>query len=564
MDEVIKEKKITFKERLKNAVLKIGNVFKDYPVTLGCIVVIAAIASVIVDCDFNTDLCEKIILFLGAYSVQALFTEEFFREKKIERIIGYAVAAPISAFLVYIAMYDEDGLFGMSLSKTEELFASIYCCYFAVLVCASLYHMYKSQEETFESYCLKSFCGLLQTTVVYGLFAGGLAIIVLIFDKLIFHTDSFLERLEIFLAGGIYVPAMLLVLSGKKPEVGKFAKICVLYVLEPMLVLTMAIIYIYIGKIFITNDIPSNSVFTIITCLFAAGMVIWTLACGIGEDNIFCRTAKILPFIFIPCIILQAWSILIRIGDYGFTPDRYLGVLLVIFELAYMVLYTVRTVFKKDSVALILWVATAMLIVGLLVPYLNYASVCIRSQAKRLKNVTIDQSLKDSEYSGTAGSAYRVINGKCGWRGEEAAEEMFTKSEREILSSCYATSDYYYVQTRYYLDGSNEINSLNIAEYSLLTAVSGRSKDTGSSKIELTSGSQTVFSADLPQFIEDIKAYGRKRAASSKYISFELEQYGMIRLDDRHDLVLTHFTANYDSEKDELEYLNIDGYLLEK
>ena len=36
---------------------------------------------------------------------------------------------------------------------------------------------------------------------------------------------------------------MLLVLSGKKPEVGKFAKICVLYVLEPMLVLTMAIIY---------------------------------------------------------------------------------------------------------------------------------------------------------------------------------------------------------------------------------------------------------------------------------------------------------------------------------
>ena len=82
--------------------------------------------------------------------------------------------------------------------------------------------------------------------------------------------------------------------------------------------------------------------------------------------------------------------------------------------------------------------------------------------------------------------------------------------------------------------------------------------------MDLTSDGQTVYSADLSQFTEDIKAYGQKRAASSKYISFGLEQYGKIRLDERHDLVLTHFSANYDSEKDELEYLNIDGYLLER
>jgi hypothetical protein len=63
---------------------------------------------------------------------------------------------------------------------------------------------------------------------------------------------------EIFLAGGIYVPAMLLVMSGKKGGVGKFAKACVLYVLEPMLILAMAIIYVYIVKIFVTNDIPST------------------------------------------------------------------------------------------------------------------------------------------------------------------------------------------------------------------------------------------------------------------------------------------------------------------
>ncbi len=564
MDEAVKEKRPAFIERLKKAIIKIGNVFKDYPVTLGCIVVIAAITSVIVDCSFDTYLCEKAIVFLAAFSVQALFTEEFFANKLAARIAGYIIAAPISAFLVYLSDFTGDYFLGMPRDKAEEIFLYIYISYFVCLICASLYHMYKRQNETFESYCLKTFCGLIQTSVVYGLFAGGLAIIILIFDNLIFDTDSLLERVEIFLAGGIYVPAMLLVLSGKKPEVGKFAKICVLYVLEPMLILTMAIIYIYIVKIFVSDGIPSNSVFTIITCLFAAGMVIWTLACGIGEDNFFCRTAKILPFIFIPCIILQAWSILIRIADYGFTPQRYLCIMIVIFELIYMVLYFIRAVWKKDSVALIMWVAALLVVTGLIVPRLNYASVCLRSQLKRLEGVTVNEELKDSDIAGTVGSAFRSISYDCGWRGDEALDEMFTASERAILRECYGKSYDYYRQTSYYLSADNDIINLDISEYSLLTAVSGRQKNFRNAGMDLTSDGQTVYSADLSQFTEDIKAYGQKRAASSKYISFELEQYGKIRLDERHDLVLTHFSANYDSEKDELEYLNIDGYLLER
>ncbi|MCR5324088.1 MAG: DUF4153 domain-containing protein [Lachnospiraceae bacterium] len=563
MDETIKDKKTLFKERIKTAILKIGNVFKDYPVTLGCIVVIAAIAAVIVDCDFNTDFCEKILLFLGAYSVQALFTEECLSKKLAFRIAGYAAAIPISAFLVYIAWYKEDYLFNVKFDKVEEIVVCVYCSYFVVLGCATLYHMYRRQEETFESYCLKSFFGLLQTTVIYGLFAGGLAIIVLIFDKLIFHTDSFLERLEIFLAGGIYVPALLLVLSGKKSDIGKFSRICVLYVLEPMLILTMAIIYIYIIKIFVSDSIPSNSVFEIITCLFAAGMVIWTLACGIGEDNVFCRIARILPFAFIPCIILQAWSVLIRIADYGYTPQRYVGILLVIFEMIYMVLYTIRFVLKKDSVALILWVAAAMLVIALLFPYFNYASVCIRSQTKRLSGITINEQLKESEQSGTVGSAYRIIKNECGYRGEEAVNKMFTSEEQEILSACYGTSSYSY-RNSYYLSDRIEVVSLDISGYRTLTVVSGYEEDPESGTVELKADSENPYKANLSQFFEDIRDYGHRRSLSNKYISFNLEDYAVVKLDEFHDLKVTSFSADYDAEKDELEYISIGGYLLEK
>ncbi|MBR5967148.1 MAG: DUF4153 domain-containing protein, partial [Lachnospiraceae bacterium] len=309
--------------------------------------------------------------------------------------------------------------------------------------------------------------------------------------------------------------------------------------------------------------IPSNSVFGIISCLFAAGMVIWTLACGIGEDNFFCRTAKILPFVFIPCIILQAWSILIRIGDYGFTPQRYLGVMIVIFELIYMVFYFIRTVWKKDSVALIMWVAALMVVTGLVVPYLNYASVCVRSQCGRLEGIPINEQLKDSDIAGTAGSAFRSLIYDCGWRGEEAADRMFTESEQDILRSYYGSSNTYH-QNKYYLDGNTDVISFDISEYRLITKITGSDRDPEKAMFDLKSDKQTILTADLSQLVKDIKAYGKKRSVSPDYFSFDLESYGVIRLDEHRDLKLISFSTTYNADTDELEYMSINGYLLEK
>ena len=559
----IRNRKFRLKDRLKVIAQKIGNVFKDYPVTLGCIVVIAAIAAVIIDCGFDTDFCEKTIMFLAAFAVQALFAEEYFKDRLSLRIAGYAIAVPISALFVYLGWLEGDTFLGMKKDKADELTVCIYGTYFACLILATLYHMYRRQQENFEAFCLKTFVGLLRTTIVYGLFAGGLALIILIFNELIYDTDALMGRVEIFLAGGIYVPALLLVLSGKKDDVGKFAKICVMYVLEPMLVMAMAIIYIYIIKIFVTGDIPSNTVFGIITALFVAGMVIWTQAQGIGEDNIFCRAANILPFIFVPCIILQAWSIFIRIGEYGVTPDRYFGVVLVIFELIYMLLYLLKRITGRDCVSAIIWVAAATVAIVLLVPYANYASVSVRSQVKRLSGFTVNEQLKSSEQAGMAGSAYRTLTGKCGFRGEEAAEELYTEAEREILASCYDNSSYA-ARPEYYLsDGINPVD-LDISAYKKLSFAEGYEKDPENTLFTLKVKDSVEYEADLSGFITDLKNFGRERAKSSNYESFGLENYGLISLDETHDLKIIRFSSNYDSEKDELDYLNVDCYILEK
>ena len=445
--------------------------------------------------------------------------------------------------------------------KANEIVTDIYVSYFACLGLASIYHMYRRQGDSFESYCLKTFFGLVRTSVVYGLFAAGLAIIVLIFDTLIFHTHNFIGRVEIFLAGGIYVPAMLLVVSGKKGGVGKFAKGCVLYVLEPMLILAMAIIYIYIVKIFVTNDIPSNAVFSIITSLFAAGMVIWTLACGIGEDNVFCKIANVLPFVFIPCILLQAWSVLIRIGDYGITPSRYFGVALVIFELIYMVLYLLQRLLKKEAIALILWVAALAVVTVLLVPFANYTSVCARSQLKRLSGIKISEALKESEQAETAGSSYRVLLNDCGYRGKELIDQMFTEDEQKILNSCYGTSNSDH--RTYYLNGNDELVGFDISGYKTLTSVDGKGTEPVST-VELSVNGVATYTADLSEFVKVLEEFGSKKTDSSQYEPFNLSEYGPISLDEHYDLKITWFSADYNAETRELENLNLNGYLLEK
>ncbi|MCR5332189.1 MAG: hypothetical protein K6E62_13555, partial [Lachnospiraceae bacterium] len=81
---------------------------------------------------------------------------------------------------------------------------------------------------------------------------------------------------------------------------------------------------------------------------------------------------------------------------------------------------------------------------------------------------------------------------------------------------------------------------------------------------ELAVGQGRTYRADLSGFVNDLKEFGQKRSLSSKYMTFDLDGYGPIVIDADHVLILSRFSASYSSESDTLEYLSIEGYLLEK
>ena len=108
-----KKVKTSFADKLKIAVLKIANVFREYSITLGSIVLIAAIGAVIIDCSFDTEICERIIVFLAALSIQTLFIEEHMRDRQALRIAGYVIAALLSAFFQYFEFSSGEVFLGM-------------------------------------------------------------------------------------------------------------------------------------------------------------------------------------------------------------------------------------------------------------------------------------------------------------------------------------------------------------------------------------------------------------------------------------------------------------------
>ena len=284
------------------------NVFLKYPVTICVIWIASLITAIAVDFPYDSEYHEfvqKLTAFFWIFAAGNLFVEELFeRQKKIVRIIGFLVSAAISAFFILIASIELDYIFGIETEDIQTFVAKVLICYLSWIAMLCVFKMYKKSEVSFEKYCLSVFGSAMRTSIVYGIFALGIAIIILIFDILIFDTDDIIIRIETFLTCGLYIPGMILAFSKVQEEIGKFLRVVVKYVLLILEMAAFVIIYLYIAKLVISWELPSNEVFPILSWLFVCGLPIWTMAMYFKEDKLG-KIAAFLPYIFIPFIILQ-------------------------------------------------------------------------------------------------------------------------------------------------------------------------------------------------------------------------------------------------------------------
>ncbi|MBR6477758.1 MAG: DUF4153 domain-containing protein [Lachnospiraceae bacterium] len=558
------DKKLRFIDKFKLLASKIIDVFREYPVTMLCIVLAALGGAILVpvrDKDLTLRL-EKAIAFCLLTAMQTLTFEEIFPEKKPIRFSGYGVSAMISAISVYILTYEEKLFLGMDHNIVSENLVKILLVYGVIMVGFSIHHMFSRLEEDFEVYATKSFLELLKATVVYGLFALGLALIIWVFNELIFDTDDFLEMVEIFLAGGIYTPMCLKAISSKHDEPGKFSRFCILYVLQPMQLLAFAIIYLYIIKIFVTRDDPSNKIFLILACLFSVGMPIWSLVHGLKQNKgILGKISTFLPYAFIPFLFLQIWSIGVRINAYGMTIDRYVCVVLVILEIIYLALYAFQHVTKKQAISWCIYVLMFVAFFGFLCPGTSFDDTVIRSQMKRITKVLDSGNISKAEES-TVKSAYNAIN-RIGYKGERALKNKLTEAQIDKIKKFDEYGEI--LQTRVYLSCNGSFTNIDISEYQRLYRADYYSSKPENGIVNLQvsfengQNKQTVRMDMTEYFNWVMDTFDEKYDPQFS----EMTQH-LFHVSDKLDFYAYNISIDFNLETREVTTFHVDGYLLEK
>ena len=219
------------------------NVFLKYPVTICNIWIASLLTAVVVDFPFEQvyyDRFMKITIFFWIFAAGNLLVEELFdKYKKMVRMIGFILSAAISGFFIIMSSIEQEYIFGIEKDIVMTFIAKLLLCYLTWIAMFCVFKMYQKSEVGFEKYCLSVFGSTMRTTIVFGIFDLGLAIIILIFNVLIFDTDDFILRIETLLACGLYIPGIILAFSKMQDEIGKFLRVVVKYVL---LILEMTIV----------------------------------------------------------------------------------------------------------------------------------------------------------------------------------------------------------------------------------------------------------------------------------------------------------------------------------
>lgn len=544
--------------RFKAFFEKIKETFKKFPFTMSVITITTLFISIFFNTDFlSSDIAKNIIYFFMYFGIGSFFCEALRIKNKKLKIFLLILDCIISAVFILLKNTMLDDNF-------EFLLDRIILCYTTLMIVSAIYILYKRSSKSIEQYILEIFYKFFKTSLVYFVLSVGIAIITAVFVYLIAGDYKLIFRLEIILCGIYYLPAIINNFVNSENEVSTFFKRLIKYVLGILVFVAFIIIYIYMIKIFALKEIPSNQIFRILFALFICGLPIWTMIHSFNEEkNLWQSIFNKLPIAFIPFIFLQIYSLVIRINANGVTPIRYVGIMILIFEIIYILLY----IFKNQKQEYIVLVFEVLLLITVLIPGINMYTVSNISQANRLQLFKEKQELSKEEKQDVYG-AYDYL--RYSENGEEYINKILTKDDIEVVKSF--ISDYYDYNDYENIDnisifGSIGEQKINIKGYSTLYAISYYESynfhniNLKRAKIEFKDYTQKIevnLSVQITDYIDKYITNG------SEYFEEYFKENNEIKIDDNRKIILDNISIYYDNKDEKINSCSFSGYLLEK
>jgi hypothetical protein len=254
---------------------------------------------------------------------------------------------------------------------------------FAVVACIIFFLYNEYNKDLLAPHLLK---GFIFSGAVAGILQSGLTLCIVAFDAIVLDIPEMWKYIAIL---GVFTGVMVAVnlfLSGvpKKDEeivLPKVVRILLGIIGLPIYLLLLTILYVYLAKILITWNIPSNEInlYASFAALFFI-LFYFTLGSYRTENKMIDLFMKWGKYALIPIILVQLYAINIRVSAYGITTLRYISIILVAIVLTFLVLAIVN---KGKYLKTIFVVIAAVAIVFTFTP-LNVIDVPDKVQYNRL------------------------------------------------------------------------------------------------------------------------------------------------------------------------------------
>jgi len=278
--------------------------------------------------------------------------------------------------------------------SNTEIFYKYFLFFLAshLLVSFSPYLVNRNVQD-FWAYNKSLFLRILLSALYVGVLYSGLSIAIYSLEALLEFDIAGVRygQLGIFLIGifgtwfflaGVPQPGRL---TGEEKAYPKGLRIFVQYVLIPLVVIYIIILYLYMGKIMIEWQWPNGWVANLVLSFSIVGILGLLLLYPIQDEDdhkwvhLFSRGYYIA---LIPLIILLMLSIWVRISEYGVTVNRYFVATLAVW-LTGIVIYFLVSKMKDIRV-----IPTSMFLIIILISFgpLSAFEVSERSQLSRLEH----------------------------------------------------------------------------------------------------------------------------------------------------------------------------------
>ncbi|CAA7386037.1 DUF4153 domain-containing protein [Chryseobacterium fistulae] len=385
------------KKKIQETLSRTTEVVSTYPMVL----LMALLASIGTICMFENNHDREQFFPYSKFTICCcLGISLMFAIKMLSQRIGKSMLLQVIGIIFLIGFY-------FIFPKKEKDFTEIYGYIIAVTIL--LAHLSvsffpfldKNRELSFWQYNKNLFVNIFLTAVFTGVLTIGVELAILAIDKLFdfkFHDNLYANTFYIL---AIFGSCFIFLLFNEKglnnlekegiyPNILKFFT---QFILIPLLLIYVVILYFYSIKIVINWELPRGWVSYLVLAYSIIGILALLLVHPLKEENakswvkIF---SKAFYYTIIPLIVLLFVAIFTRILEYGYTEPRYFVFLLAVWLLS-IVLYFILN--KKSNIKFIPISLFVFGIFSLVFPYLNAFSVAKRSQKSELQKILNENKL---------------------------------------------------------------------------------------------------------------------------------------------------------------------------